>query len=290
MNASDIGVKVSKQDFVNFLNSVQGGQFFRIQSYKNQQEEVSDHVLRFGIKYENIKNKDIAFIKEAMRPESDPLSVNVTYGVWVDGNNLSLSIMENTSQLGNMGVPCKATYTTILNGTEFTATVSGIFDPLNPIFTNRQAKGRIPVTLSYMVVKGHPLFTEAIEQSLQSLVAPRETFVEYDKEGKSCYSYDKEDGSPVKWYMRDVLEVKKTVLVKGNYSFKASSAPVAIREAFARKFLLTSKYRQFILTEGNFQSITIEGQAIMVDGLDEAFYLALPEHIKEAVQVEAQAV
>jgi len=290
MNASDIGANVSKTEFVNFLNSVKGGQFFHVSGYQNQSNEVSNHILRFGIKYESIKAKDEKFIREALRENSNPLTVKVTHGVWVEESKLSMPVMESTSPLGGIGIPCTAKFNTILDGKTCPVSLSGIFDPSNEIFMNRKSKSRVPVTLSYTVAKGHPLFTNALNELLQSNVTPRPTFVEYDKEGKSCYSYDKEDGSPVKWYLRDVLTVKKTVITKGDYAFKATGASVAIREAIAREFLLTSKYRQFILTEGKFNSITIEGQAVMVDGVDEAFYMALPEHVKEAAEVEALAV
>jgi hypothetical protein len=84
--------------------------------------------------------------------------------------------------------------------------------------------------------------------------------------------------------------VYKIVRVQGNYPFSASSPAVAIKNAIAKKELLTNKYRQFILTDGQFESITIEGQAVLVDGITEDFFMALPEHVKEAETVEAQVI
>ena len=67
MKNSEIGVTTTKQEFVDYLNSVRGGQFFIIKGYTNSQNEgSSDHILRFGIKYDNIKNRDISFVKTAI--------------------------------------------------------------------------------------------------------------------------------------------------------------------------------------------------------------------------------
>jgi hypothetical protein len=123
---------------------------------------------------------------------------------------------------------------------------------------------------------------------MTSLVAPRPSAVEYDKEAKSCYSLDTTEGLH-RWYLRDVLAVSKTVTVKGNYDFSASAPNVAVKNAVTKKLLLTAKYRQFVLSDGQFESITIEGQAVLVDGITEDFYMALPEHL-QAATVEAQAV
>jgi hypothetical protein len=50
---------------------------------------------------------------------------------------------------------------------------------------------------------------------------------------------------------------------------------------------LTGKYREFVLTDGQYESITIEGQAILCDGVEESFYFALPETVRETAEATA---
>jgi hypothetical protein len=57
----------------------------------------------------------------------------------------------------------------------------------------------------------------------------------------------------------------------------------AVKKAIQSQWLLTGKYRQFVLTDGQFEAITIEGQAVLVDGINEDFYFALPETVKETL-------
>jgi hypothetical protein len=289
MKNSEIGVNVSKTEFVDYLNSVRGGQFFIVKGYENAQSERADHILRFGIKYENIKNKDIKTVRNALACNAY-MNVIIRHGVWVPENSLNLEAM--TKNGINCSINCTASFETLLNGVTAKAELKGCFNLSDStIFTNRKANGRVPVTLSYNLSSTHPMFTTALETLLNSLVAPRPASVEYEKAGKSCYSLEKEDDI-TQWYIRDVLEIQKTVLVAGSYEFKATGVPVAIKEAIARQYLLTSKYRQFILTAGKFDSITIEGQAILMDteSGDENFFLALPEHVKANAIVQAEAV
>lgn len=287
MKNSEIGVTTTKQEFVDYLNSVRGGQFFIIKGYTNSQNEKADHILRFGIKYDNIKNRDISFVKTAIASNAC-ISVKVTHGAWVPELSLNAEVM--TTEVN--GVPATVSFESIENGITLRHEIKGNFDIANSVvFNNRSGKGRIPVTVSYHIDSTHKLFKEALETILKSLVSPRPASIEYDREGKSCYSLEKE-GDTTKWYIRDVLAVQKTVIQQGDYAFKATGASVAIREAIASQYLLTSKYRQFILTAGKFDSITIEGQAIVMDTEtgDDEFYLALPEHVKANAKAEALAV
>jgi hypothetical protein len=162
------------------------------------------------------------------------------------------------------------------------------------VFGNRKSKDKVFCTVGYEIASTHPLFIAAVGAAdlqgtlLQGLVKPRESAVEYDKQAQSAYSLDKE-GMTV-WYIRDVLRVQKTVRVAGNYELKATLPINGVKDAIGRALLLTNKYRQFILTDGQFESITIEGQAILCDGVEEEFYFALPQHVKEAIAAEAVEV
>jgi hypothetical protein len=286
MNYDDIGTNITRTQFCDYLNSVKGGQFFHVRGYVNAEGEKSDHFLRFGIKYGSLKNRDIQHVNDALNGKTK-FSVKVIHGVWIPQNMLNLEAMESMDM---NAVPCTASFMQTINGTAVKIELSGRFALDNDkIFTSHKAKDRIQVTLSYNVESTSEYAKIALQSLMQSLVAPRPAAVEYDKEAKSCYSYEKE-GETSKWYLRDVLAVYKTVRVQGNYPFSASSPAVAIKKAIAKKELLTNKYRQFILTDGQFESITIEGQAVLVDGITEDFFMALPEHVKEAETVEAQAI
>lgn len=291
MNYSDIGATVTREAFVDFLNSVQGGQFFHVKGYTNAEGEKADHILRFGIKYGSLKARDINVLNSVQTGKKS-FSVHVTHGVWVPEGMLHL---ETLVSQGNAlhAVNGKLTFdkAIVAQGVTVEAEFKGAFDLYNEtMFSSRKAKGKVPCILSYDIDSTHPLVIQAVDSAMTSLVAPRPATVEYDKEAKSCYSLDTAEGIH-RWYLRDVLAVSKVVTVKGSYDFKASSPAVAIKNAVTKELLLTAKYRQFILTDGQFESITIEGQAVMVDGLTEEFYMALPEHLKEAARArEAQVV
>lgn len=291
MRCNEIGVAVSREQFTAFLNGVKGGQFFHVRGYVNEQGERADHVLRFGIKYGNLKTRDVQVLT-AVKDGTARFDVRVKHGVWVPNECLSLNGM--TSPTGN-GVTATAKFFKRMGDAvvpvEFTTTMNLMDDAT---FVNRKANGRTQVTLSYDLPSTHPLVLAAIGTPdtqgtlLQGLVNPRQAFADYDKEAQSCYSLTDASGQN-KWYLRDVLRVHKTVLEQGTYDFKASSPIVAIKDAITHQHLLTGKYRQFTLTEGQFDAITIEGQSILCDGVDEEFYFALPETVREVAQAEAVA-
>lgn len=292
MRCSDIGVQVSKEQFCDLLNGVRGGQFFHVRGYINEQGEVADHVLRFGIGYGNIKKRDINTLN-AILNGTKSATIHVKHGVWLPDNITAESISSNhpnavhvriktSRQIGGVSMPVEIETDILLD---------------DPRIGNRKGQGRIQASLEYHLTTNHPAVIAAIGTPttdgtlLQSLVNPKTPTVEYDKEAKSCYSLDKGDGSQTKWYIRDVLRVWKRVTQPCEYPFSASLPRNAVKEALSRDLLLTGKYRQFILTDGGFESITIEGQAVLCDGISEEFFFALPETVNAALQAEkAQAV
>lgn len=287
MNYSDIGATVTREQFCDFLNSVQGGQYFHVKGYINAEGEKSDHILRFGIKYGALKVRDVNTLN-AVQTGKKTFSVHVTHGVWIPEGSLTLTSLVPQGQALH-AVNGKLTFDKVVDGVTVKAEFKGSFDLSDETtFSSRKAKGKVPCVLSYDVESSHPLAIQAVASAMTSLVAPRPAAVEYDKEAKSCYSLDTAEGIH-RWYLRDVLAVSKIVRVKGDYAFSASAPHVAIKGAIQKELLLTAKYRQFILTDGQFDSITIEGQAVLVDGITEDFFMALPEHL-QAATVEAEAV
>jgi len=295
MQCNEIGTKVTKQEFVNFLNSVRGGQFFHVQGYTNAEGEKADHWLRFGIKYDNLKRRDVTLLQDALAG-TKAFEVKVTHGAWVPNDLLSDQTMfASYPSSGLVWAKVARTVVDQTSGASIKVESEGMVDLLDVVkFGNRKSADRTAVTLSYTLASTHPLVISAIGASdlqgtvLQGLINPVQKGAEYDKEAQSCYSLEKE-GCPDRWYLRDILAVQKVVRVKGNYKFSASFPINAVKDAIRSKVLLTGKYRQFILTDGQFESITIEGQAILVDGIDEELYFALPDYVKAAMVEPAVA-
>ena len=296
MNCNDIGLKISKNEFVSFLNSVKGGQYFIVKGYQNSSNEVADHILRFGIRYGQIKDRDISLLRNILAGKQMP-NLTVSHGVWIPpdklvGDNLFSSVGENL-------VAITIKYDHLLpDGTSIRVEKTGHTDLLDTlVYGNRRGNKKdgynVQTTISYSLPCNHPLVLNAIGEAdgqdegtvLQGLLKPREATTEYNQEATSAYSMEK-DGK-TQWYIRDVLAVHKNVRVEGNYPFSASLPINATKKAVQSQWLLTSKYRQFILTDGQFESITISGQAVLCDGVDEQFYLALPEIVRETVNAEA---
>jgi len=289
MRCDEIGVNVSKEQFCEYLNGVRGGQYFSVKGYVNAEGEKADHILRFGIKYAQIKERDVRFLRDVLAG-SKAFTVQVKHGVWVSPAMLSLTAL--TASLTPDNVHVKAEYVREELGIKMPVTLEGSMN-LMDVFTFSNHKGKkdeakVQVTLSYELPSTHPLVIAAIGEAdlqgtlLQGLINPKQATSEYDKEATSAYSMEK-DGM-TKWYIRDVLRVWKKVRVPGSYEFKASLPINAVKNAIESQLLLKGKYRQFILSDGQFETIVIEGQAILCDGIEEEFYFALPEHVTERAE------
>jgi hypothetical protein len=297
MNCSDIGVNVSKEQFAEFLNSVKGGQFFHIRGYAAQDDqgkvshesEVSDYWARWGIKYENYKARDIAFLRAVLAGDKS-LTVNVKHGVWVPEEFMTMDKMFSPSGTTN-DVFATAVFHRQLTPDSKPAKMvfTGMMDLLDTVrLSNRGSKTKMQVTLSYDLPSTHPLVEAAIGDAdlqgtlLHSLMNQTPVSTDYEKQAGSFFSLDRADGKTM-WYIRDVAVVNRVVRVSGVHKFKASWPVNAIKDAINNQFLVRSKYRTFILNEGNFVDINIGGQAILVDGLEESVWFALPKDVKAAV-------
>ena len=301
MRCDEIGVGISKDEFVSFLNSVKGGQFFFIRKYRNKDNEVANHFLRFGISYANLKARDIRFVNSVLAGEK-PVEVKVTHGVWIEADRIQSIFLsaeaiaalsdEDRKELVNMTIRHEGA----VGGATVAVDRQGTVNPMDvTVFSNRKSKGRIPATLSYVLPSTHPLVVAALgaEDSegtvLQGLARPRPVEQGYEQEGKSVYSKD-DEGGVICWYLRDILRVSKVVLDSGNYPFKASLPINAIKDSFRSQYLLSSRYGEFKLKQGCFESVSIEGQVVMLgEDSEESVYLALPEAVKEAVATETIA-
>lgn len=309
MRCDQIGVEKTKDQFTEFLNGVHPGQFFHIKRYKAQNDdgvvsddpdslsEVSDYFCRFGIKYDNFRRRDAAVLRSILSGERREI-FGVVQGSQILAERLP-SILMRPDQIAALSEDKRAelvdvtiSYDMPVGDASVAVKKVGIVN-LMDVFTfgNRKSKDRIPVTISYRLSSDHPLVVAAIgapdqeDTLLQGIENPRPSHTDYTNEARSCFSREK-DGV-VKWYIRDVAVVSRIVIRQGVHKFKAKSPLVAVKDTIEEAVLLRSKYRQFILNEGNFSSITIEGQAILVDGISEGVYFALPELIKEMAEVEA---
>lgn len=294
MNASQIGVEISRAAFVEFLNSVRPGQFFHIRGYVNSEGEKSDYWLRFGIKYGNIKDRDVKFLRNVLAGAKAP-DLTIRQGVYIPPSKARTDGI--FSEPSEHDVWATIEYEVEQNGVTMKVTQSGHINLLNTeVFSNRKGNKKegynVPATISYTLPSNHPLVTAAIGEAdlqdtvLQGLVSPAKATSEYEEEAQSAYSMEK-DGK-TRWYIRGVLVVRKIVRVPGDYGFSASLPINAVKKAIQSQWTLVGKYRQFILGEGQFEAMTIEGQAILVDGADDAFYFALPESVAEAVAAEVE--
>lgn len=294
MRCSDIGTKISRNEFVDFLNGVQPGQFFIVKGYVDRNGEKADHILRFGIKYDNLKKRDAALLQDILAGRKD-IFVSVMQGCHILSARIPTlflnhhQISELTPQKQAELVVATVEYEARVGSRPIKVRQTGTVDLLDvETFANRKSKERMPCMVSYCLASSHPLVVAAIGSDdlqgtlLQSIKNPAPCTVEYTNEARSCYSLTVADGQPAAWYIRDVMSVHKTVIEEGNKSFSASLPINAVKDAIKHQCLLSSKYRGFKLTDGQFDSITIDGQAILCDGIAEEFYFALPEHVKEA--------
>lgn len=294
MRCSDIGTQVSRDEFVDFLNSVQPGQFFIVKGYVDKNGEKADHILRFGIKYDNLKKRDAATLQDILAGRKD-ITVSVTHGCHIPSARIptlflnSRQIAELTPQKKTELVVATVEYEARVGSRVIKVRQTGTVDLLDvETFSNRKSKERMPCMVSCRLSSSHPLVIAAIGTAdlqgtlLQSIENPAPFAVDYENEARSCYSLTGDNGQPSAWYIRDVLSVHKIVIEEGSKSFSASLPINAVKDAIKHQYLLCGKYRGFKLTDGQFDSITIDGQAILCDGIAEEFYFALPEHVKEA--------
>ena len=292
MRASDIGTIHTRQEFADYLNSIRPGQYFSLKGYVDAQGERSNRILRFGIDYRNLKKMDVGFLRSVVAGGKH-FVVEVEHGVWIpnelledlfshEGNPVDVRLSREVPLVGAE-----------LVGRAITMVVEGPMDLMDvEKFGNRKSKDRTPCMLRYRLPSTHPLVLAAIGDDdlqgtlLHSLANPKAKTNNYVKEAQACYSTGVE--GEVEWHLRDVLHEYKTVLESPrNVQFSASLPLVAIKNAIALAFLRTGRYRDFVLEEDRFESIVVDGLAIL-PGDHGSLYFVDPDDLKKTLATEKQ--
>jgi hypothetical protein len=288
IKSKQIGVQIKHPKFIAFLNSVKGGQYFCIKAYVNSFGEVSDHILRWGIDYQRLKNRDLDFIRKLVTEEKS-VTTYISHNVWVPTAKLpSKELFQDQST--DEDVYMDVTYEKILAGKKVTVKKDGYVNPLNiEIFSNKKAEDKTLVHLDYSLPSTHPLVISAIGADdlegtiIQGIVNPRDSVEPkkkkvYEKEGKSFYLRKDDDGVNC-WYLRDILRVSKKVIEKGAYPISTSTPLAAVKNAFRAQHMITGRYGEFKLRHGCFDSISIDGQIVTSGNTDEVVCFAISEEM-----------
>jgi hypothetical protein len=284
IKAKQIGVQISHQDFIDFLDSVKGGQYFFIKGYTNSCGEVSDHILRWGISYQNLKNRDLNFVRQIVT-EDRQVTTHVSHNVWLPTACIHKLFQTHSS---DEDVWMTIRHEQILNGKTVLVEKTGYTNPLNiDVFSNKKGDDKTLARLSYDLPSTHPLVISAIGADdlegtiIQGIINPMhsvEVKKTYEKEGKSFYSKPDEDGVTC-WYLRDILRVSKKVIHKGIYPIGASIPLTAVKTAFRAQHILCGRYGEFKLRHGCFDSISIDGQTVTLGDEDEVVCFAVSEEM-----------
>ena len=110
----------------------------------------------------------------------------------------------------------------------------------------------IPQTVTETYRMSDPIMTEALAKVRKSLTAPQRPSKDYEKLGNGVYQ---DEGGTL--FVRDLRVIQKTVIVHGDYPFKASKAVTALAGAIKRD-MPVSKYRMFRM-DAEFSKVTLGG-------------------------------
>jgi hypothetical protein len=119
--------------------------------------------------------------------------------------------------------------------------------------TGRKSKVfNTPKTVTETYKMGDAVMTEALAKVRKSLEAPERPTKDYEKLGNGIYQ--DEAGT---LFVRDLRLIQKTVIVHGDYPFKAGKAVTALADAIKRD-MPVSKYRMFRM-DAEFDKVTLGG-------------------------------
>ena len=154
-------------------------------------------------------------------------------------------------------------------------------------FSNRKGKGRIPVEIQYGLCEDDAILQNALVEAAKGIVAPKMVAQGYVKYADGGY-YRAKNGT-ITLYLRDALRVHRSITHPGVWEFKASAPKTAVRNAVER-LTPKGKYRAMTfepLQDGRprFQSISIGGVSLLMDGVSESMYFAPQDAVKESVKV-----
>jgi hypothetical protein len=168
-HADQVGINIPREQLAEYLNGVRGGQFIRVNGYINAKGETEDLTLRFGIHYGNLKDRDIKFVQSCLNGER-ALTINVKHCVWVP--TALLATIGNAANSSN-AVHATLTFQQELAGVMANITVQTAIDLFDTTtFTNRKAKDRTAVELSYSLPSTHPAAIQALQSLLDGFLNP----------------------------------------------------------------------------------------------------------------------
>ena len=262
-NVQDVGVKVSAEELIGFLNDQRSGGFAFIKGYTKRDKpqpdgtpgeiiEVADYYFKAACSYPNIVKRSIEMLdKRIIEAKIVEEGITVSRGVWVDFAGLH-------------------------------HTVKGKDKDKNGVMIQRV---HMPITKTYSMDNPDDkrLIDEAIHSVLFNLVNPKKKEQGFTPVAKGTFV--KEGEAPHVVYFRDLMLVKKITTMKVEKEDKTASAELSAMKDAILELLPYGKHRCFKL-DNNFDYISIEGQALLqgsgTDGWD--MLLALKEDVKEAIQ------
>jgi len=222
----DLEKTAVRNSLVSIIGDSKHGGFMRIHGFKSQSGhgEIQDTTYCKGISYPNAVKASLAILDAI---ESDPnYSITVTRGVW---KNKDCEVGKNGCEVSISGRK-------------------------NKVFN---IEGTHTVTYELTDAKTGPILREALGNVRESLEKPQAPTKEYKSLANGVYE-DEETGT---LYIRDLRLVKKTVIVHGDYPFKAGKEIVAVANAIKRDMPI-SKYRMLRI-DGEFDAITLGGMEIV---------------------------
>ena len=263
LHYGDVGVSVVMEDLQALMDRQRSGTIFCIREYVDKQLVTANHWLQHDINYGRVRQKSIDMLRGMIENGIDPLTVKS--GTRLDCN-------------GNM-------HTMPGKDVKLDADNNPVIDPETgkPL---KIARTNTPMVLELDGTDQR--VKDAADTLLYELEHPKPPRKVYNSTGKGGATAEV-DGE-ICFYIRDCLTVGRQH-VEGEYKFNASSPAIAIKDAL-RKTLPVGRYRQFKLTYkqdgrsyeyGDWGCITMGGQAVLCDGVENKIFFALPEHAKAAM-------
>lgn len=282
--AADLGVKQTRDEAVDFFNSLTPGSFIFIKRYCDQHGRVTDRLVRFGIVYPNVKAASLRLVEAALGLESADIASVVVHRHADIGGGVLADTARTYAVNRDLwpyairslrGFPMSSDVRKRVverDGEKFSVAevVEGALADLHP---------GIPRTEVHDTV----FFAEAMLGVREGIVNPQQRQSNYTAEGRSLYSHADE----LNLTIRDVLSVgcelsrdeSGAPICEGHYPErqKEQNEVSAIKDAI-KGMLPIGNYREFKLKWSSFESISAGGQTVMMEcGIPTAIYIGMPE-------------
>jgi len=267
-----IAVEIGFRRFVEKMGGIRPGTFVCLKGYVNDRDEKADVWIQYGISYANAKVADLKRLKEYESCHGD---LNIVHGFRLDAGcfNALLSARDPKGVLMEVAVNKSVGSMAV----DSTAVVKA---PLSMLAPTKCKKDVVTGTVSYTLKADHPAIAEAMWQIRESITGSDPKRQDgFDKLANGLYVTAEDDGLD-RLHIRNCLLVGKNVDREGESKFKASSPVVAVKAAIEKEQRMArDRIREYVLTKLDY--FVVEGQAILVDGVDEKLFFALPEILKE---------